>query len=186
MLPVQDGADTAEALCSCGAPVCNTSEVLTPSDIAQFLESGFVCLPGAFSRSDAEEGRAILWRDTGCNPDDPRTWTRPVVRLGLYAEAPFARAVNTPRIHAAFDQLVGLGRWLPRVNLGTFPVRFPSWRILVTPAGILIPVSTPNTRISCHGGQTSDRKAGRFSCSFSFPTSGHPMGLGALAGSRTR
>jgi hypothetical protein len=29
-------------------------------------------------------------------------------------------------LHEAFDQLVGLGRWRPRTDLGTFPVRFPS------------------------------------------------------------
>ena len=28
-------------------------------------------------------------------------------------------------LHAAFDQLVGQGRWRPRMDLGTFPVRFP-------------------------------------------------------------
>ena len=31
-----------------------------------------------------------------------------------------------PRLHAAFDQLVGSGRWVPRSSLGTFPIRFPS------------------------------------------------------------
>lgn len=29
-------------------------------------------------------------------------------------------------LHAAFDALVGPGRWLPRRSLGTFPIRFPS------------------------------------------------------------
>jgi hypothetical protein len=28
-------------------------------------------------------------------------------------------------LHAAFDQIVGKGRWHPRDGLGTFPVRFP-------------------------------------------------------------
>jgi len=49
-----------------------------------------------------------------------------VVWLGDHAEEPFRRAVNTARLHAAFDQLVGKGRWEPRHSLGTFPVRFPS------------------------------------------------------------
>jgi hypothetical protein len=49
-----------------------------------------------------------------------------VIRLGHYGDEPFKRAVNTPVLHAAFDQLVGKGRWRPRPNLGTFPVRFPS------------------------------------------------------------
>ncbi len=38
----------------------------------------------------------------------------------------FRAAANTPALTAAFDSLVGPGRWLPRGGLGTFPIRFPS------------------------------------------------------------
>jgi hypothetical protein len=48
-----------------------------------------------------------------------------VIRLGGYGDEPFRLAVNTPVLHAAFDQLVGRGRWRPRDGPGTFPVRFP-------------------------------------------------------------
>ncbi|MBZ4416182.1 phytanoyl-CoA dioxygenase family protein [Myxococcus sp. RHSTA-1-4] len=99
---------------------------LSDSQVEQFIEDGFVRLDCAFPRELADEVRELLWRDTGCSPDDPATWTRPVVRLGEYAQEPFRRAANTPRLHAAFDQLVGPGRWLPRASLGSFPVRFPS------------------------------------------------------------
>ncbi len=91
-----------------------------------FIERGLVRIDEAFSRATAEAARAILWRDTGCDPDDPTTWTRPVVRLGFYDAPPFIEAVNTPRLREAFDLLVGRGRWVPRRDLGTFPVRFPS------------------------------------------------------------
>lgn len=91
----------------------------------QFLREGFVRLDGAFPAEVAAEGRAILWRDTGCDPNDRSTWTRPVVRLGDFAQEPFRVAVNTPGLHAAFDDLVGKGRWVPRQSLGGFPVRFP-------------------------------------------------------------
>ena len=99
---------------------------LNNEQIQQFIEEGYVRLDEAFPRDLADEGRAILWRHTGCDPDDPTTWTKPVVWLGDHDEEPFRRAVNTPRLHAAFDQLVGKGRWEPRHSLGTFPVRFPS------------------------------------------------------------
>jgi hypothetical protein len=79
-----------------------------------------------FSENDPAEGRAILWRDTGCDPHDPTTWTRPVIRLGGYNEEPFMKAQSTPLLHAAFDQLVGKGRWRRRSDLGGFAVRFPS------------------------------------------------------------
>lgn len=99
---------------------------LSDAQIEQFIQDGFVRIDDAFPYEFAEEGLAILWRDTGCDANDPRTWTRPVIRLGGYAQEPFAKAVNTPVLHTAFDQLVGKGRWAPRFSLGTFPVRFPS------------------------------------------------------------
>jgi hypothetical protein len=101
-------------------------DALTDRQVRQFIEDGFVCIPRAFPRALADEGRAILWRDTGCSPDDPTTWTRPVIRLGDYGQPPFAAAVNTPVLHAAFDTLVGRGCWAPRASLGSFPIRFPS------------------------------------------------------------
>jgi hypothetical protein len=94
--------------------------------IDQFIADGFVRIEDAFPRDVADAARAILWRDTGCDPDRPETWTRPVIRLGQYTDAPFAAAANTPTLHEAFDRFVGAGRWLPRNGLGTFPVRFPS------------------------------------------------------------
>jgi hypothetical protein len=98
---------------------------LSAAQIEQFIQDGFVRIDEAFPRQLAEQGRAILWRDLPCDPDDPATWTRPVIRLGGYGDEPFRLAANTPMLHAAFDQLVGRGRWRPRNGLGTFPVRFP-------------------------------------------------------------
>jgi len=98
---------------------------LSSAQIEQFVRDGFVKIAQAFPRHLAEEGRAILWQDLACVADDPSTWTRPVVRLGQYGDEPFDKAVNSPVLHAAFDDLVGLGRWRPRRNLGTFAVRFP-------------------------------------------------------------
>ncbi len=97
-----------------------------PLDLASFTTEGFLRIADAFPREVADAARAILWRDTGAAPDDTATWTRPVVRLGMYGQTPFVTAANTPALHAAFDALVGPGRWLPRDSLGTFPVRFPS------------------------------------------------------------
>jgi hypothetical protein len=99
--------------------------MLSPDQITQFIRDGYVRIDAAFSRGIADECRAVLWRDTGCDPDDPASWTKPVVRLGHYPGGPFAAAANTPVLHAAFDQLVGPGRWVPQGGLGTFPIRFP-------------------------------------------------------------
>jgi hypothetical protein len=103
-------------------PVCRG---LTAAQREQFVHQGWVKLENAFSQETAAEARAILWRATGCDPDDKTTWTRPVVRLGDFAQEPFRRAVTMPLLHSAFDELVGTGCWVPRDSLGGFPIRFP-------------------------------------------------------------
>jgi hypothetical protein len=100
--------------------------MLTDNQVARFVEDGVVKVEQAFPDEVAAECRAILWRDTGCDPGDPATWTQPVIRIDGHAEAPFRAAANSPRLTAAFDQLAGPGRWRPRNGLGTFPIRFPS------------------------------------------------------------
>jgi hypothetical protein len=100
--------------------------VLTTADVAAFETDGFVKLAGAVPREVGDACRAELWRATGCDPDDPATWTKPVIRLDHFATPPFRAAANTPELHAAFDRLVGAGGWEPRGGLGTVPVRFPS------------------------------------------------------------
>jgi hypothetical protein len=99
---------------------------LTAAQIDQFIREGFVKIESAFSRELADAARSILWKDVGCDPEDVTTWTRPVIRLGMYSREPFIRAANTSVLHRAFDQLVGSGRWLPCLSMGTFPIRFPS------------------------------------------------------------
>lgn len=98
---------------------------LTDEQVERFVDEGFVHVVGAFPRDVAHAGRAVLWAMTGCDPDDPSTWTRPVVRLDGSGAEPFRLAANTALLHTAFDQLVGAGRWVPRTGLGTFPIRFP-------------------------------------------------------------
>ncbi|BAK68205.1 hypothetical protein SLG_35300 [Sphingobium sp. SYK-6] len=103
-----------------------SNPALSADEIAHFVRDGFVRIDAAFSTGIAQEARTILWKATGCNPDDPSSWRQPVVRLDQFDQAPFREAANSPVLHSAFDQLVGEGRWLPRGGLGTFPVRFPS------------------------------------------------------------
>jgi hypothetical protein len=100
--------------------------MLTEDQVAAFIADGFVRVDGAFSDALAEQVRAILWHDLGCREDDPSGWTQPVVRLDQYGHLPFREAANTPRLRAAFDRLVGPGRWRSLATLGTFVVRFPS------------------------------------------------------------
>jgi hypothetical protein len=99
---------------------------LTKEQINNFINSGFVRIDNAFSIEIAADCRAILWKATQCDPDNPASWTQPVIRIDELGLEPFKKAANTPILHNAFDQLVGKGNWLPRLTLGSFPIRFPS------------------------------------------------------------
>lgn len=94
-------------------------------DTDAFIRDGFVRLDQAVPRDLVEACAAILWREAGVDPNDAATWTKPVIRLGFHAEVPFREAANTPPLHAAYDALVGAGRWQAPGGLGTFPLRFP-------------------------------------------------------------
>ena len=106
--------------------------MLSDVQVDRFIKDGFVRIDGAFPREIADAGRPALWRATGCDPQDPATWTRPVVRVApendKHGTQPlsFRDAANTPVLHEAFDRLVGPGRWKRRPNVGLFVVRFPS------------------------------------------------------------
>jgi Phytanoyl-CoA dioxygenase (PhyH) len=99
---------------------------LSDADISAFITRGFVRLHEAFPRELADECRALLWEQLGLSPDEPEGWSRPVIRLGSQDAEPFRRAGNTTRLHGAFDQLVGKGRWVGQEGVGgTMVVRFP-------------------------------------------------------------
>ncbi|TDC76619.1 phytanoyl-CoA dioxygenase family protein [Actinomadura sp. 7K507] len=100
--------------------------MLDDAQVDAFVEGGFVRIEGAFPREIADECREIIWRDLDADPAEPATWPRPVAARPDYPQAPFVAAANMPRLHAAFDVLVGKGRWTPRTSLGGFVVRFPS------------------------------------------------------------
>ncbi len=92
----------------------------------EFIHDGYVRIEGAFSEQLAYACRESLWSQMTFSPTDPSTWSTPVVRLGYQQGGPFEQAANAPALHAAFDSLIGAGRWMARTDLGTFVVRLPS------------------------------------------------------------
>jgi hypothetical protein len=106
--------------------VNRTAPPLSREDVEGFVVRGFVRLEHAFPRELADECRELLWRQLGLSPERPESWTAPVIRLGSQDAPPFRAAAHTPRLLAAFEQLVGAGRWEIEEGLGgTVPVRFP-------------------------------------------------------------
>jgi hypothetical protein len=102
---------------------------LTSPQVQNFIDDGFVKIENAFGSDLAKHCRDELWADIGLSPEEPENWTQPVVRVAAKASLPFIEAANTPRLHQAYDRLVGQGRWLEPKGLGTFPIRFPSPQI---------------------------------------------------------
>lgn len=116
--------DTCHSCCYLGGMKRNDMS-LSPTHIQHFIQKGYVKVEHAFSRELADACRSILWKATQTDPDDPATWTQPVVRIGEIGLPPFQQAANTPVLLQAFQQLAG-DNWLPRTSLGSFPIRFPS------------------------------------------------------------
>ncbi|HEY0849580.1 MAG TPA: phytanoyl-CoA dioxygenase [Bradyrhizobium sp.] len=106
-------------------PITGSSD-LSNAQINDFIEHGYLKLEQAFDAELARRGRDELWAALALSPDEPDTWTRPVIRLGFMSGPTFVAAANTPCLHSAYDALVGEGRWLQPTGLGTFPIRFPS------------------------------------------------------------
>ncbi len=105
----------------------NTEYVsLTLGQVQCFIDDGFVKIDHAFSADLARQCREELWAEIGLSPDEPENWTEAVVRVASKSSPPFIEAANTPKLHRAYDQLVGEDRWLAPKGLGTFPIRFPS------------------------------------------------------------
>jgi len=104
----------------------NPSAGLTVGQVQGFIDDGFVKIENAFSAALAQQCRDELWAEIGLSPDQPEHWTKPVIRVASKSSRAFIEAANTPRVHRAYDQLVGEGRWIAPKGLGTFPIRFPS------------------------------------------------------------
>jgi hypothetical protein len=99
-------------------------------DRSAFVRDGYVAVRGAFDERTARACREMIWdvlRERGISPDDRATWAPPLVRIDCPEGEPFAAAGTSPRLHAAYDELLGAGRWTRRAGVGgTVPVRFPS------------------------------------------------------------
>jgi len=94
------------------------------------MREGYVAIRGAFDERIASACRDVIWSalsERGISRADRATWTPPLVRIACPEGEPFAAAAASPQLSAAYDELIGVGRWIPRGGVGgTVPVRFPS------------------------------------------------------------
>lgn len=94
-------------------------------DVDAFAADGFVKVEGA-PRALADAARAQVWRQLPVSPDDPSSWTQPVLwAADLTGDGPCGELARSPVLAAALDGICGPGGWVPRGALGNVPVRFP-------------------------------------------------------------
>lgn len=101
------------------------SPVLSNEQLTSYRRAGFVLLEDAFPRSLALHCRDLLWQELDEDRHEPRTWARPVARLGSQSDPAFSEAATSPRWVAAIDQVAGPDAAPTRAMGGTFAVRFP-------------------------------------------------------------
>lgn len=96
------------------------------ADVEGFVGDGFVKLEEAAPREVADAARAALWQRLAVSPDDPATWTQPVIwTADLTGDGPFGEIARSAVLADALDRICGDGGWVPRGSLGNIPVRFP-------------------------------------------------------------
>lgn len=98
-------------------------------EIDRFVRDGYVVIRGALDGATVAACRELIWEvlvSRGVRRDDPVTWP-PFVEIDDLRADPFAAAGMSPVLVAAYDELIGPGRWSPLVDVGTaVVVRFPS------------------------------------------------------------
>jgi Phytanoyl-CoA dioxygenase (PhyH) len=98
-------------------------------DLDGFVRDGYVAVGGAFDAATAGACREMIWRvlcEQGLRDDDRATWP-PVVQISSLSGEPFDGAATSRALAAAYDELIGPGRWTAPVNAGgAVVVTFPS------------------------------------------------------------
>jgi hypothetical protein len=99
-------------------------------NVDAFVRDGFVAVRGAVPAETVAACRELIWAEVerrGVHRDDPASWPALVEGLDELAGEPFAAAYMAPTLTAAYDELIGPGRWTPAVDIGeAVVVRFPA------------------------------------------------------------
>jgi len=101
--------------------------VLTSRQVAEFIDTGYVRLEGAFAPEVVASVRSELESRTQVGFDDPTTWPCPRITLAdVMVTAPFTDAVSD-RVAGALDDLIGPSRWEPVDYMGWWQITFPGF-----------------------------------------------------------
>lgn len=107
-----------------------TFAALTAEPLASFEERGHLRLPTVFPPEAALAMQANMWtelrHECGIERDDRATWHQPRRGLRRAKWDPLQRAIASPGLIGAIDELLGPRRWRPPSNWGVVLVTFPS------------------------------------------------------------
>ena len=100
-------------------------------DLDAFVRDGYVAVRGAVDADTVAACRELIWaamERRGVSRDDPATWPPLMEGMGDHLSAgPFGAAYLAPALTAAYDELIGPGRWRPWADMGeSVVVRFPA------------------------------------------------------------
>jgi hypothetical protein len=99
-------------------------------DVDAFVRDGYVAIRGAVDAGTVAGCRELVWAAMerhGVRRDDPASWPPLVEGLSDLAGEPFVAAYMAPVLTAAYDELIGPGRWEPSADIGqSVVVRFPA------------------------------------------------------------
>ena len=103
---------------------------LSAHDLRQFQENGFVRLPAAFDPAAALRMQDYMWefiaKHHPIRRDDRGTWNPALnLKLNKTAHHRIYNPIGSPRMSAAFDQLLEPGAWNAPKGWGAFLVTFP-------------------------------------------------------------
>ena len=99
-------------------------------DLDAFVRDGYVAIRGAVDADTVAACRELIWdamERRGVSREDPATWPPLVEGMRDLSAGPFRAAYLAPALTAAYDELIGPGRWRPWADLGeSVVVRFPA------------------------------------------------------------
>jgi hypothetical protein len=100
-------------------------------DLDAFVREGLGAGRGAVGTDTVAAARELIWAaldGRGIRPDDPARWPPVAEGLDEIQNGPVAAACAAPALAAAYDELIGPGRWqAPSAGIGgSVVVRFPA------------------------------------------------------------
>jgi hypothetical protein len=105
-----DGAPVPGATARRLAAIDAAADVLDTAALRHWAEQGYVVLPGAIAKAEAEAAAAALWAHLAASPDDPQSWYGKAsqgIMVQLFQHPALEPARRSARIHKAFAQLWG-------------------------------------------------------------------------------